>query len=232
MTRHLTLLVHRIFPIFLFIGLAWGQTSDIDILEHTKKLREKIKSERKSQTRNSKTKYSSYREKQRVKSESSPCNDEKYIFLKKKPMDEMSDREWDYFMLMHERCLSYNEKSIQPKKKKESLVDKRLCRYCEEWINKKATVCIHCKRDKSGNTGKLSTNKTDTDNSLLYDIGSEILNIFEQGQGSSNIYSDRRCEYDGERLLEYNSTTKLTSDGKFMKGLKCGKCGRTRFFEK
>ena len=25
MTKHLTLLVHRIFPIFLFIGLAWGQ---------------------------------------------------------------------------------------------------------------------------------------------------------------------------------------------------------------
>ena len=34
MTKHLTLLVHRIFPIFLFIGLAWGQaepdTSQID----------------------------------------------------------------------------------------------------------------------------------------------------------------------------------------------------------
>ena len=26
MTKHLTLLVHRIFPIFLFIGLAWGQS--------------------------------------------------------------------------------------------------------------------------------------------------------------------------------------------------------------
>ena len=25
MTKHLTLLVHRIFPILLFIGLAWGQ---------------------------------------------------------------------------------------------------------------------------------------------------------------------------------------------------------------
>ena len=27
MTKHLTLLIHRIFPIFLFIGLAWGQES-------------------------------------------------------------------------------------------------------------------------------------------------------------------------------------------------------------
>ena len=27
MTKHLTLLVHRIFTIFLFIGLAWGQDS-------------------------------------------------------------------------------------------------------------------------------------------------------------------------------------------------------------
>ena len=25
--KHLTLLVHRIFPIFLFIGLAWGQNT-------------------------------------------------------------------------------------------------------------------------------------------------------------------------------------------------------------
>ncbi len=25
MTKHLTLLVHRIFPIFLFVGMAWGQ---------------------------------------------------------------------------------------------------------------------------------------------------------------------------------------------------------------
>ena len=27
MTKHLTLLIHRIFPIFLFIGLAWGQNN-------------------------------------------------------------------------------------------------------------------------------------------------------------------------------------------------------------
>ena len=27
MTKHLTLLVHRIFPILLFIGLAWGQST-------------------------------------------------------------------------------------------------------------------------------------------------------------------------------------------------------------
>ena len=27
MTKHLTLLVHRIFPILLFIGLAWGQNT-------------------------------------------------------------------------------------------------------------------------------------------------------------------------------------------------------------
>ena len=27
MTKYLTLLVHRIFPIFLFIGLAWGQNN-------------------------------------------------------------------------------------------------------------------------------------------------------------------------------------------------------------
>ena len=37
MTKHLILLVHRIFPIFLFIGLAWGQaesnTSEIDYYE-------------------------------------------------------------------------------------------------------------------------------------------------------------------------------------------------------
>ena len=32
MTKYLTLLVHRIFPIFLFIGLAWGQ-SDLSIKE-------------------------------------------------------------------------------------------------------------------------------------------------------------------------------------------------------
>ena len=28
MDKHLTLLVHKIFPIFLFIGLAWGQFFD------------------------------------------------------------------------------------------------------------------------------------------------------------------------------------------------------------
>ena len=27
MTKHLTLLVHRIFPILLFIGSAWGQSN-------------------------------------------------------------------------------------------------------------------------------------------------------------------------------------------------------------
>ena len=38
MIKHLTLLVHRIFPIFLFIGLAWGQSQDFSIDELIKYL--------------------------------------------------------------------------------------------------------------------------------------------------------------------------------------------------
>ena len=53
--------MHRYLSLLLFIGLTWGQTSDIDILEHTKKLRQKLKND----------------------SLNNPCNDKRYLELKK-----------------------------------------------------------------------------------------------------------------------------------------------------
>ena len=66
MTKHLTLLGHRmtrIFTTLLFIGLAWGQN---------------------------------------------PCEDERYLRIKEKPLDNMSEREWEYFILKEKQCGDYN----------------------------------------------------------------------------------------------------------------------------
>ena len=41
-----------------------------------------------------------------------PCEDKMYIGLKKKQLDEMSDREYDYFSKMDQECKSYLRKNI------------------------------------------------------------------------------------------------------------------------
>ena len=42
----------------------------------------------------------------------SPCEDEMYLGLKKKKLDEMSDREYDYFSKVDQECKSYLRKNI------------------------------------------------------------------------------------------------------------------------
>ena len=71
MTKHLTLL--------LFIGLAWGQTSDIDILEHTKKLKQKL-------------------------SLNNPCKDKRYLELKKIVVTKMTKEDLKYYRSMRKKC--------------------------------------------------------------------------------------------------------------------------------
>ena len=49
----------------------------------------------------------------------SPCKDETYIELKKKKLDEMSDREYEYFLVKDKQCNEYisnskNKKSYVP----------------------------------------------------------------------------------------------------------------------
>ena len=74
MNKKLTLL--------LFIGLAWGQTSDIDILEHTKKLRQKLKND----------------------SLNNPCNDKRYLELKKVAVTKMTKEDLKYYRSMRKKC--------------------------------------------------------------------------------------------------------------------------------
>ena len=45
----------------------------------------------------------------------SPCEDETYLELKKKKLDEMSDREYEYFLVKDKQC---NEYISNPKNKK------------------------------------------------------------------------------------------------------------------
>ncbi|SVE01961.1 uncharacterized protein METZ01_LOCUS454815, partial [marine metagenome] len=42
-----------------------------------------------------------------------PCEDERYIKIKGKSLDDMSDREYSYFLKMEEKCESYQQ--INPK---------------------------------------------------------------------------------------------------------------------
>ena len=128
-----------------------------------------------------------------------PCFDDRYLKIREKKLEEMTDREYNYFILKEQQCDDFKNNRVKKKFK------------------------------ENRQTSKYQSNNK----SVFFDIGNELLNILNQEEinKSSTIYGDRRCDYDGERLLEYNSTTKLTSDGKFMKGLKCSKCGRIRYFE-
>ena len=45
-----------------------------------------------------------------------PCEDAMYIGLKKKRLDEMSDREYDYFTKVDQDCKSYLRKNINKSK--------------------------------------------------------------------------------------------------------------------
>ena len=73
-------MIRRI-ALLLFIGLAWGQTTN-------------------------------------------PCDDERYLKVKEKSLDEMSDREYAYFLKFDEKCTDYLESSstYSRVKTKESVV--------------------------------------------------------------------------------------------------------------
>ena len=48
-----------------------------------------------------------------------PCNDEKYLILKQKNLDDMSDREYEYFLLKEKECYEFRQ-SAQLEKRKQS----------------------------------------------------------------------------------------------------------------
>ena len=41
-----------------------------------------------------------------------PCEDPRYLDIKKKSLDEMSDREYEYFMMKEKECMSYSSNPI------------------------------------------------------------------------------------------------------------------------
>ena len=46
---------------------------------------------------------------------SNPCEDERYLRIKNKTLDEMSDREYEYFIRMDKECKQYKSKGIKSK---------------------------------------------------------------------------------------------------------------------
>ena len=130
MTKHLALLVHRIFPIFLFIGLAWGQNPcederykellyDIqvkDLSSWTDKERAEWKIlikkciDYESMNQDS---LEILKEKQNLISSEqkrgNPCYDAKFLELKEKEFEEMSEREFQYFMLKERQGASFSQ---------------------------------------------------------------------------------------------------------------------------
>ena len=112
MNKHLTLL--------LFIGLAWGQTSDIDILEHTKKLRQKLKND----------------------SLNNPCNDKRYLELKKVAVTKMKKEDLKYYRSMRKKCSE--SKGSKPKSNRSrsgksfKIIQKEL-----GWNNIRAMSALH-----------------------------------------------------------------------------------------
>lgn len=47
----------------------------------------------------------------------SPCNDSMYLELKKFPLDKMTDRQYNYFILKEKDCSNYQAVSLQEKTK-------------------------------------------------------------------------------------------------------------------
>ena len=50
--------------------------------------------------------------------EYNPCKDRRFLSLKNMDLDEMSDREYNYFIKKEEECSNYKTKKNQPKKKR------------------------------------------------------------------------------------------------------------------
>jgi len=187
----------------------------------------------------------------------SPCDDRRYNEIKQKDLDEMSDREYDYFMLKEKQCSDFDVslKSVDRKKKssfrKKEVYKDDIDVYIYSFtlpdgsidiksynraLAKKERITIKSTPKKTNKVYRKSIYSKNKNNTLLNESEKQDLNnainaiegLFNDEV--QNLYSERRCEYDGERLSTIGSKTKLTGDGKLVKGLKCLSCGRVRYF--
>ena len=44
--------------------------------------------------------------------QTNPCNDSTFVALKKNPINDMEQREYDYFMMMSKECAEYQRESV------------------------------------------------------------------------------------------------------------------------
>lgn len=169
---------------------------NVDVEAHTKYLIEKYDiNEDKNKQKVSRTSH-------RV----TPCNDKKYLELKRKDLDDLTDKEFQYLM--------FKEKN------------------CEEWRNNnyKSNKIVE---KPSYRTKRNSPNK-ETSNAFGQ-LGNELLNLLNEStklpEFSTNK-NNRRCTYDGELLstLGMKGRGDITRDHKSATGYKCFKCGRKYSF--
>ena len=115
--------------ILLFLGLVWGQINPCDDLRYKELLSEYVKNgtslmdkydqkyfgeknnecmeyERKNNP-NIKSSHDTATKTEPQTKKASPCDDDRYLSLKYKSFDDMSDREYQYFMLKEKLCSEY-----------------------------------------------------------------------------------------------------------------------------
>ena len=265
-------MINRI-TLLLFIGLAWGQSNpcddprylklkkeywpnkgnempikDVDyFLKIHEKCKEKIKKGESYRDYHKQTLKLSKEKGAKPNSNLSPCNDAKFLSIKNKSLNEMTNREYDYFMMMQEKCVSFSENNTNKKikNKKPSLIDKVSCYGCNKWIDEHASVCPYCGK-RNERIERKSKKKPNQNNSGMEEFGNLMLELIDDFTPKSNtldllepektimekLLHDKRCEYDGELLNTIGVTSKMTSDGKFLDGYECFKCRRVKYFPK
>lgn len=64
-----------------------------------------------------------------------PCEDSTFVSLKKVPIDEMSQREYDYFMMMSKECVEFAKMdTVEFRIKQESRLSKAMATYTYFYI--------------------------------------------------------------------------------------------------
>ncbi len=122
-----------------------------------------------------------YQQKLLLKEKKNPCNDEKYVSLLSLEMNEMTDREFQYFLLKEKQCGDYllsneNKKTYYPKPKFQN------------------------KYNDSPTISNEPSSKEEREPSVLIDVLNEVGNFLLEE--NNTLVSEKRCPHDGKQLMK------------------------------
>ena len=159
-----------------------------------------------------------------INAQTNPCEDERYLLIKEKSLDDMSDREYNYFLSAEKKCEKFSESSSA--NNSETIKDKELI-IKKSSDNLKKTNPSNPNQDKKSvmvpinkepYSGEIKSSGYNTQNIyffLSYDFNGDFSQDIDNGVGESSEEMSNQFSIGGEFLFNRTNLFKLGAGGEF-----------------